>query len=104
MYTGYCFCLIGVQKVVQKTGERETCEAGAGVCVSLSGVTTGGILTDALHGVFNGTETLSIVIDTESVSCWLVLMIVSTTAPSSARMDACLVEIDDVHRPDSSSS
>ena len=79
--------------MVQMTGERETGEAGACVCTILTGVTTGGRLTHAMHGVINGAATLSMVVDTYPVSCWLVLMAVSATATSSARVDACVVEI-----------
>ena len=54
--------------------------------------------------MITGTVTVSVVVDTDSVSCWVVLMVISATAPSSARVDAYVVETDDVHKPDSSSS
>ena len=44
------------------------------------------------------------VIDTDSVSYRLVLIVVSATDLLSARVDDCVVEIDDVHNPDLSSS
>ena len=55
--------------MVQKIGDRATGECGSDVCVSLNGVTTGGKLTDALHGVVICASTVSMVVDINSVSC-----------------------------------
>ena len=57
--------------MVQKIGDRATGEGGAGVCASLTGVTTGGRLTDALHGVVicSPRVSMAIVVDINSVSC-----------------------------------
>ena len=57
--------------MVQKIGDRATGEGGSGVCASLTGVTTGGRLTDALRGVVicASTVSMAMVVDINSVSC-----------------------------------